>query len=148
MFNAPTTIDGYYKAEAGQSLVNVGMKLYAIILIGLAGRERSKENAIATADIIKRMQPTYLAAMTYTPVPGTKMYRDIEQRKFHVLNDTECLIETKELIRHIELNDLHFTSSHASNFVPIDGILSKDKTKIVDLLDEAITGNIPKRSQT
>lgn len=134
--------------EAGQNLVNSGMELYAIILIGLAGKERSKENAIATADMINRMQPTNLAAMTYTPVPGTKMYRDIEQGNFHVLNDTECLIETKELIQHIELSDLHFTSNHASNYVPIDGTLGRDKTKIINLLDEAISGNIHKRNPT
>lgn len=132
--------------EAGRNLVGSGMQLYAIILIGLAGRERSLENAIATADIINHMQPTDLAAMTYTPVPGTKMYHDIEQGKFHVLNDTECLVETRELVRHIELDNLHFTSNHASNYVPIDGWLRRDKANIVVLLDEAIAGEIPKRN--
>ena len=134
--------------EAGRSIVLSGMQLYAIILIGLAGRERSMENAAATADIINHIQPTDLAAMTYTPVPGTKMYRDIEQGKFHMPNETECLIETKELIEHIELDQLHFTSNHASNFVPIEGMLCRDKAKILALLDEAIKGNIPKRKST
>ena len=132
--------------EAGQNLVQAGMKLYAIILIGLAGKERSKENAQATAEIINRMHPTDLAAMTYTPVPGTKMYRDIEQGKFRVLNDTECLQETRELVQHIELDRLHFTSNHASNFVPIDGMLGKDKEEILSLLDKAIEGKIPRRN--
>lgn len=132
--------------EAGQNLVNAGMKLYAIILIGLAGQERSNENALATAEIINQMHPTDLAAMTYTPVPGTKLFQDIEQGKFHVLNDTKCLKETKELVRHIELEQLHFTSNHASNFVSIDGILKKDKEKIITLLDKAIEGKIPKRN--
>lgn len=132
--------------EAGQNLVQSGMELYAIILIGLAGRERSKENAAATAEIINKMHPTDLAAMTYTPVPGTKMYRDIEQGKFHVLTDTECLEETRNLVQRIELDNLHFTSNHASNYVPIDGIISRDKTEILNLLDRAIHGNIPKRS--
>lgn len=132
--------------EAGQNLVNSGIELYAIILIGLAGKERSKDNAIATADIINKMNPTNLAAMTYTPVLGTKMYRDIEQGKFQVLNDVECLQETKELIQHIELDNLYFTSNHASNFVPIEGKLIKDKGTILKLLDEAIQGKIPKRS--
>lgn len=132
--------------EAGQNLVNAGMKLYAIILIGLAGQERSNENALATAEIINQMHPTDLAAMTYTPVPGTKLFQNIEQGKFHVLNDTECLKETKELVQHIKLDQLHFTSNHASNFVPIDGILKKDKEKIITLLDKAIEGKIPKRN--
>ena len=132
--------------EAGRSIVQSGIRLYAIILIGLAGRERSMDNAAATADMINRMQPADLAAMTYTPVPGTKMYRDIEQGKFHMLNETECLTETKALIERIELEQLYFTSSHASNFVPIEGKLCRDKAIILGLLDDAIKGNIPKRS--
>lgn len=132
--------------EAGQNLVESGMELYAIILIGLAGKERSADNALATANMINQMQPTDLAAMTYTPVPGTKMYRDIEQGKFHVLNDIECLIETRELVKNLQVTDLHFTSNHASNYVSIDGILPKDKETILNILDKAITGNIPKRN--
>ena len=132
--------------EAGQNLVESGMELYAIILIGLAGKERSAVNALATANMINQMQPTDLAAMTYTPVPGTKMYRDIEQGKFHVLNDIECLIETRELVKNLQITDLHFTSNHASNYVSIDGILPKDKETILNILDKAITGNIPKRN--
>jgi radical SAM superfamily enzyme YgiQ (UPF0313 family) len=133
--------------EAGQNLVRSGMDLCAIILIGLAGQERSDENAIATAEMINRMNPGHLAAMTYTPVPGTRMYRDIERGDFHVLNDVMCLKETRTLVEHINLEKLHFTSNHASNYVPIDGYLSRDKEQILKLLDEAIAGTIPKRTQ-
>lgn len=133
--------------EAGQNLVSSGMNLYAIILIGLAGQERSRENAIATADIISHMHPHHLASMTYTPVPGTKMYQDIESGKFHVLNETKCLEETKMLIEHINLDHLHFTSNHASNYVPIEGFLNRDKQKILELIDTAIKGNFPTRTR-
>lgn len=101
---------------------------------------------LATANMINQMQPTDLAAMTYTPVPGTKMYQDIEQGNFHVLNDTECLIETRELVKNLQVPDLHFTSNHASNYVSIDGVLPKDKETILHILDKAIAGNIPKRN--
>lgn len=133
--------------EAGQNLVQSGMDLYAIILIGLAGVERSKDNAIATAELINHMKPTDLAAMTYTPVLGTRMYQDIENGRFHILNDIQCLEETRTLVEHINLKHLHFTSNHASNFVPIDGVLGQDKEKILKVLDGAITGKIPKRNQ-
>lgn len=132
--------------EAGQNLVNSGMQLYAIILIGLAGRERSIENARATAGLINKMKPTDLAAMTYMPVEGTKLYRDIEQDKFHVLTDRECLLETKELVKNLDMEGMHFTSNHASNYVAIDGILSRDKDKILELFEQAINGEVPRRN--
>jgi radical SAM superfamily enzyme YgiQ (UPF0313 family) len=132
--------------DAGQNLVGAGMDLCAIILIGLAGKERSEENAIATADLINCMKPNHLAAMTYTPVPGTNMYKDIERGNFHMLNDIECLKETRLLVEKINLENLHFTSNHASNYVPIDGYISRDKEPILRLLDSAIDGEVSKRT--
>jgi coproporphyrinogen III oxidase-like Fe-S oxidoreductase len=93
------------------------------------------------------MKPNHLAAMTYTPVPGTKMYKEIERGDFHVLNDTDCLKETMSLVEGIHLENLHFTSNHASNYVPIDGYLSRDKEQILKLLNAAINGEVPKRTQ-
>jgi radical SAM superfamily enzyme YgiQ (UPF0313 family) len=124
--------------EAGKNLVSSGMELYAIILVGLAGKERSIENAIATAQIINQMQPAHLTAMTYMPVPGTRMYQEIEAGKFKVLDTKECLIETRTLVEHISLEQLHFLSNHASNYLSIDGYLSKDKVQILNTLDKAI----------
>ncbi len=132
--------------EAGQNLVHSGIELFAIILIGLAGTKRSEENAVATARMINDMRPEHLAAMTYTPVPGTKMYRDIENGTFQVLDDIGCLKETRALVENIGLENLHFTSNHASNYVPIDGYLSRDKAQILERLDGAIAGALPKRS--
>lgn len=134
--------------EAGQNLISAGIDLYAIILIGLAGKERSKENALATADIINKMQPNHLAAMTYIPAEGTRMYKDIQNGTFKVLDNVECLEETKVLVENIEHDNLHFTSNHASNYVPIEGILSRDKEKVIAIIDGAINNNIPMRKRS
>lgn len=128
--------------EAGTNLVSAGVELYAIILIGLAGKERSVQNAIATAELINKMQPAHLTAMTYMPVPGTRMYQDIENGKFEVLDTRECLKETRTLVDHITLQELHFLSNHASNYVSIDGYLSKDREEIINVLDKAINQEV------
>jgi radical SAM superfamily enzyme YgiQ (UPF0313 family) len=134
--------------EAGKNLVSAGIELYAIILIGLAGKERSGENAIATADIINRMQPAHLTAMTYMPVPGTRMYQDIENGKFQVLNDIDCLLETRKLVEHINLEQLHFLSNHASNYLSIDGYLPNDREQILNAIDRAINRELPVRDRS
>jgi radical SAM superfamily enzyme YgiQ (UPF0313 family) len=128
--------------EAGTNLVSAGVELYAIILIGLAGKERSVQNAIATAELINKMQPAHLTAMTYMPVPGTRMYQDIENGKFEVLDTRECLKEIRTLVDHITLQELHFLSNHASNYVSIDGYLSKDREEIINVLDKAINQEV------
>ena len=37
---------------------------------------------------------------------------------------------------------LHFTSNHASNYLPLKGGLPEDKEKFLKLLDEALAGKI------
>ena len=125
-------------AEAGKAVEAAGIELFAIILIGLAGKDRSRENALATAKIINEIQPHHLAAMTYMPVPGTKLHRDIEAGKFEVLSDSECLRETKWLVEALDDRPMHFTSSHVSNYVSVDGDIAADKDKIIAALEDGI----------
>ena len=132
--------------EAGQALVRAGIDLYAIILIGLAGKERSKENAIATAKIINEIKPQNLAAMTYMPVPNTPMYKDIENGKFSVLTDKECLQETRWLVENLDKRHMYFTSTHASNYVPIEGDIYSEKESILGVLDDTIQNSNIRKS--
>jgi radical SAM superfamily enzyme YgiQ (UPF0313 family) len=56
---------------AGKNLIEAGWTLSAMIMLGLAGRGGpSREHALKTAEIINKMKPDYLAAMTTTPVEG------------------------------------------------------------------------------
>ena len=132
--------------EAGKALVRAGIDLYAIILIGLAGKDRSKENAIATAKIINEIKPQNLAAMTYMPVPNTPMYKDIENGKFSVLTDKECLQETRWLVENLDKRHMYFTSTHASNYVPIEGDIYSEKESILGVLDDTIQNSNIRKS--
>ncbi|MGI5936395.1 MAG: radical SAM protein [Oscillospiraceae bacterium] len=125
--------------EAGLALREAGFDLWSIILIGLAGGgDAYIRNATMTADITNKMAPNHLSAMTYMPVPGTLMYEEIQRGEFIVQTARESLLETKLLIENIELSGLHFTSNHASNYVPVKGTLKEEREKLVALLDEII----------
>lgn len=124
--------------DAGLALVEAGFDLWDIILIGLGGKDSWERSAAMTADIVNKMAPGHLSAMTYMPVPGTKMYAEIQEGKFVVQTALESLLETKMLIEKITLSGLHFTSNHASNYVPVKGTLKEDRDKLVTLLNEII----------
>jgi radical SAM superfamily enzyme YgiQ (UPF0313 family) len=117
-------------AEAGKRLVQAGFDLYAIILLGLAGKQDSMDHARASAAIINEIRPAHLPAMTFMPVPGTPMYRDVQEGKFQVLTEREVLLETAELVRNINV-PLHFASDHASNYVSIEGNLPRERETIM-----------------
>lgn len=118
--------------RAGQSLVEAGMNLSSMILLGIAGRgPRSREHALATAKITNEMKPHYLAALTVTPVPGTVLYRQIERGEFELLDPFETLEEMKVLFENLTVDNLKFVGIHASNYLPINGTLPRDRESML-----------------
>lgn len=133
--------------EAGLRLRNAGIDLWGIILIGLGGKPLSMENARETAKIVNEMQPNHLSAMNYTPVEGTKLGNQALRGEFQVLSAKESLMETAELIRNLDVSGMHFTSDHASNYLPLKGTLNEDRDKLLRLIDGAIGGKVAVRSE-
>lgn len=133
--------------EAGLRLRNAGIDLWGIILIGLGGKPLSMENARETAKLINEMQPNHLSAMNYTPVEGTKLGDQALRGEFQVLSAKESLMETAELIRNLKVSGMHFTSDHASNYLPLKGTLNEDRDKLLRLIDGAIGGKVAVRSE-
>ena len=133
--------------EAGLRLRNAGIDLWGIILIGLGGKPLSMENARETAKIVNEMQPNHLSAMNYTPVEGTKLGNQALRGEFQVLSAKESLLETAELIRNLNVSGTHFTSDHASNYLPLKGTLNEDREQLLRLIDGAIGGKVAVRSE-
>lgn len=133
--------------EAGLRLRNAGIDLWGIILIGLGGKPLSMENARETAKIVNEMQPNHLSAMNYTPVEGTKLGNQALRGEFQVLSAKESLMETAELIRNLDVSGMHFTSDHASNYLPLKGTLNEEREQLLRLIDGAIGGKVAVRSE-
>lgn len=127
--------------EAGRRLVEAGINLSAMVLLGLAGPgEASRRHALATARICDEMKPQYLAALTVTPVLGTVLYRQVQKGEFQLLDPFETLAEMKTIFENITLDPLKFVGTHASNYLPVTGTLQKDKSKMIALVDQVLTG--------
>ncbi|MDD3897825.1 MAG: radical SAM protein [Syntrophomonadaceae bacterium] len=125
--------------QAGQNLVNAGINLSAMVLLGLAGPgERSREHALATAEIINNMKPQYLAALTVTPVPNTVLHRQVLAREFKILDAFETLEEMKWIFENITIDGLKFVGAHASNYLPVSGTLQKDRQKMLDMVNKVL----------
>lgn len=125
--------------QAGKNLVNAGINLSAMVLLGLAGKgERSTQHALATAQICNEMKPQYLAALTVTPVPGTVLYNLVQQNKFVLLDALETLTEMKVIFENITVDNLKFVGSHASNYLPVTGTLQRDKQKMLDIVNHVL----------
>lgn len=126
--------------QAGLNLNAADINLSSMVLLGLAGRgPRSREHAIATAEITNAMQPRYLAAMTVTPIPRTALFNQVQAGKFQLLDPFETLEEMKILFEHLSIDNLRFVGIHASNYLPINGTLQRDKDQMLAMIDEVLS---------
>lgn len=134
--------------EAGLRLREAGMELWDIILLGLAGAgEPSRIHIEKSVEMINAMAPRHLSAMTYVPVEGTPMYRDVMEGRFTCLTPREALLETKWLIEGLRVEPLHITANHPSNYLPIKGGLPEDRERLLKMIDGALAGDTNLRTQ-
>ena len=127
--------------EAGRRIVAAGFDLWTMVLIGLAGPgEASRAHALDTAALINAMRPRHLSALTYLPERGTALGDAAARGEFRLLTAWQALEETRLLLEHLEVDPLHFTSDHASNYLPLKGGLPGDKARLLALLDGALSG--------
>jgi len=124
--------------EAVLKLKRCSIATSVIVLLGLGGREGSRDHAEKSAQAVSRMDPEYLSALTLMVVPGTPLYRDQEAGEFVLPSQQGLLEELRLFLEGCELSQCVFRTNHASNYLPLKGILSRDKDGLLSVIDSAI----------
>jgi len=117
--------------EAGRRAQSAGLRMSVMVLIGLAGKERSLEHARATTEVLNEMQPRLLSALRLVTTPNTPLYKN----GFKMITEFEAVTETREMIQGLELEQTVFRADHSSNIIPLEGRFPKDKERLLAQLD-------------
>ncbi|ERT59182.1 radical SAM protein [Megasphaera vaginalis (ex Srinivasan et al. 2021)] len=124
---------------AGKKALAAGMKLSAMILLGLGGKERTTEHALHTAAVISAINPTMLSALTLIIPDNVPLYGDVQNGTFTPLTARGFLKELEMILQHTEMkNPCIFRSNHVSNLYPVGGTLPMDKEKMLAALQSYI----------
>jgi len=130
---AAEMIEAVRKAQA------VGFKMSVIGILGLGERQRSREHAIATGQVVSAMDPAYFSLLTLMVVPGTELHQQWKAGQFVLIEPLEMLKEMRVMIQHIEgVTCCVFRTNHASNYLPLAGTLPQDKERLLATLDRAL----------
>lgn len=114
---------------AGQNIVGAGIKLVAMVMIGLGGSpELSKRHALETAQLINQMNPYLLGLLTTVPMEGTALFRQVTKGDFKLLDPYEVLEELKLLLETLDNDNLLIDSTHGSNLLSMKGTLNEIKS--------------------
>lgn len=124
--------------EAGKKALAAGFDLSVTIITGLGGQELWEEHAVETARIASAIDPTYLASLTLIVVPGTPLEQKVKRGEFKLLTPWQTLQELKLLIENLSLTNCVYRANHASNYLPLKGVLNRDKKALLSLLNKAL----------
>jgi len=128
--------------EMGKKVKRAGMQLTVTLLLGIAGREKSRQHARATGKLISAMDPDHASALTVILIPGTPLWEEYERGDFKLPDQRGLLVEMKEMVTFTNLTHGLFSSNHASNYLPLRAWLPEGKPALLDSIDAALQGEI------
>ncbi|MDW7644411.1 MAG: radical SAM protein [Desulfuromonadales bacterium] len=126
-FNAADMLQLCRKAQAAE------MKLSVTAILGLAGRERSREHARATAAWITELSPEYFSLLTMF-----RRHNDAYFRLIRPLSNGQVIEEALDIVRHLDPQRTILRSNHVSNILNLAGSYPKDRDRIIAQAEMAL----------
>jgi radical SAM superfamily enzyme YgiQ (UPF0313 family) len=115
--------------RACRKAIDAGFTLSCIMILGLGGRNYTKEHIKETARVVNESSPHYLGALTLILETGVKEeFLTKFDEPFHEINDDEALEELHDLVERINVKEkMVFRANHGSNAYNIAGTFPDEK---------------------
>ncbi|MCP4338953.1 MAG: B12-binding domain-containing radical SAM protein [Desulfobulbaceae bacterium] len=120
-----------------------GIFLSVTTLLGLGGVTLSAQHAVETAEVLNKMSPNQIAALTLMPLKNTELGEEVAAGKFILPSPSEILQELHLLVSHLKNVKCQFHANHASSYLPIAGRLPRDKNAFLASIEMALKGTTP-----
>ena len=139
--------------SAMQKLKQANIKTSVMVLNGMGGIAYSEQHAINSARLMNECQPDFLSTLIVSFPLGLQRveqgYVENGLKQFELPNQNELFIELHRFIAELELTSTVFRSDHASNYLPLKGVLGQDKSELLSQLEVAINrpNSIPLRQE-
>jgi hypothetical protein len=81
-------------------------------------------------------------------IPNTPLYR-MEAKGLFKLPPIEMILqEIRTIVAQSQLTHTVFRTNHASNYLPLGGILPNDRQRIVETINQALSGKVSLRPES
>ncbi len=133
--------------NASKKLMKAEITLSATLINGLGGsgnEELSKIHAKESADLVNKICPKddrnwYISFLSLIVPKDTPIYQKKSLNQFKEMTSIEILKELKIFFQNIDFQNKNanciFRSNHASNYLPIKGVLDRDKLEILKIIN-------------
>jgi len=111
---------------------DAGLKISVTVILGIGGKEYSKEHIEQTAEIINATRVNYLSTLQLGLEEDAKENFYKYFHDFKELEDEEILKEQKKFLELLNpSNKIIFRSNHASNALHLEGTLPRDTQRLI-----------------
>jgi radical SAM superfamily enzyme YgiQ (UPF0313 family) len=129
--------------EAGKKTMASGMELSYYFLLGLGGQDLWEEHARESAAVFNEVKPHFIRVRRLFIHPLSRLSEKIAAGEFREQTPEGTVHELRNLIAALDAEGTTFTCDHANNYLPIHGLLNKDKEAMLDVIDSflALSGD-------
>ncbi|WPD21356.1 MAG: radical SAM protein [Candidatus Electrothrix scaldis] len=133
--------------EAGLRVREAGIFLSVTCLLGIAGRQYSRQHAEDTAAVLNQMQPSQIAVLTLMLLKNTELGQAAINGSFQLPDQEGLFRELRTLLAGLDDFRCQFQANHASNYFTLDGRLPKDREAFLAIIDQALSGVMTLKSE-
>ena len=108
------------------------------LMLGVAGHGKGIQNAIDTAKLLNETKPSIVWFGTLGLFEGSKMHKDAENGLFIPATELEILEEELKILELLKLDNVPFYGIHPTNSSSVQGILPRDKEKMITQIKDFI----------
>lgn len=128
-------VTGAQHVEAGRKVIEAGLDLSEYVMPGLGGQEMWKEHALATADVLNRINPHFIRLRSLRIPRRVPLHRLVEEGTFTMQTDDMLAEEIRVFIEALEGITSELTSDHIMNLLEeISGKLPEDKDRMLEVI--------------
>lgn len=129
--------DSEKQITASKYVMDAGIELSLYVILGIGGKERTRQHAVETAKILNQISPDFIRLRTFVPKINTPLLKDVMDGTFVMLGPHEILQETVEIVKRLEVNS-YLTSDHYTNYINIEGQLPAAKERMLQIIEAAL----------
>lgn len=114
-----------------------GIRVLLSFIMGLGGKDRSREHIIETTRLLNLTKPEEIAPMALTIQPGTDLEQEAESGEFVQPTPLQILEEEKYLLENLDFDTIYW-GDHGNNIVPMRGRLPESQKFFLKKIEHAI----------
>ena len=123
-----------------------GMEITEFIILGLGGKDLSRDHAMETARVLNAVNPDQIRLLTIGVRPGSALEAQMKAGEFTLMSESDIIAEQRLMLEQLTGITSHYANHHAIDLLlEVRGQLPGDKEQLLAILDSFLDLEVEER---